>query len=76
MKLWCREKRVDSGAGGLREGEEVLNHYCDVELKVKERREWARGSLGGDCMCGRCRREAEEEGVNGHGGSASVNGHA
>jgi len=39
---------------GLRNGEEVLSHYCDVELPVKERREWAAGSLGGACSCERC----------------------
>ena len=60
MRLWCREKRVDGSVGGVLKGEEILNHYCDVELGVKDRREWARGSLGGDCMCGRCRREAGE----------------
>ena len=25
--------------GGIRQGDEILNHYCDVELPVKERRE-------------------------------------
>jgi hypothetical protein len=60
--LRARETRVVSGEkGGLKKGEEVLNHYCDVELPVRLRREWARGSLGGWCMCGRCRREAKEE---------------
>jgi hypothetical protein len=43
-----------------------MNHYCDIELPVQERREWAKGSLGGYCMCDRCRREAkEEEAANG-----------
>ncbi|APA10344.1 hypothetical protein SS1G_07190 [Sclerotinia sclerotiorum 1980 UF-70] len=71
MKLWCREKRI-SGKGGVKKGEEIWNHYCDIELPVKERREWAEGSLGGWCMCERCRREAgeigDEEGerVNGY----------
>lgn len=40
--------------GGIRKGEEVLNHYCDVDLPVKERREWMVGTLGGVCMCQRC----------------------
>ena len=40
--------------GGIRKGEEILNHYCDVDLGVAERREWAVGSLGGMCMCERC----------------------
>ncbi|KAL2124113.1 hypothetical protein VTJ04DRAFT_478 [Mycothermus thermophilus] len=67
MVLRARETRVVSGEkGGLKKGEEVLNHYCDVELPVRLRREWARGSLGGWCMCGRCRREAKEE-VKGEG---------
>ncbi|KAL8960627.1 MAG: hypothetical protein Q9183_005431 [Haloplaca sp. 2 TL-2023] len=40
--------------GGIRKGEEVLNHYCDVGLGRKERREWAVGALGGLCTCERC----------------------
>ena len=60
MKFWCREKRVGGAAGGISRGEEVLSHYCDIELGVKERREWAQGSLGGWCMCERCIREAGE----------------
>lgn len=38
--------RVDGKAGGIKKGEEILNHYCDIDLKVKDRREWAQGSLG------------------------------
>ncbi|GAB1320609.1 SET domain-containing protein [Madurella fahalii] len=59
MVLWAREKRVlGDRLGGIRAGEEILNHYCDVDLPVQQRREWARGSLGGWCMCQRCRDEA------------------
>ena len=47
---------------GIRKGEEVLNHYCDIDLPVKDRREWARGALGGDCRCERCIWEAGERG--------------
>lgn len=47
--------------GGIKKGEEVLNHYCDVELPVKERREWAMGALGGMCLCERCVWEEGEE---------------
>lgn len=61
MKLWCREKRLAGAKGGVKRGEEILNHYCDIDLKVQDRREWAKGSLGGWCMCDRCRREAGEE---------------
>lgn len=43
---------------GIRKGEEVLSHYCDVDLPVQERREWAVGALGGLCACERCRWEA------------------
>ena len=75
MRLWCREKRVGGLRGGIKAGEEILNHYCDVDLKVQERREWARGSLGGWCMCERCRREAAVEGnMNGHSEELLVNG--
>lgn len=64
MKFVAREKRIVGGGKlvGIRKGEEVLSHYCDVELPMKERREWAIGSLGGLCMCERCRKEAREEG--------------
>ncbi|MCJ1438355.1 hypothetical protein MMC27_007743 [Xylographa pallens] len=49
--------------GGIRKGQEVLNHYCDPDLDVKGRREWAVGALGGMCMCERCLWEAEESRV-------------
>ncbi|KAI9740632.1 MAG: hypothetical protein M1818_004596 [Claussenomyces sp. TS43310] len=62
MRLWARETRVDPqhGRGGIRAGDEILNHYCDIALSVGQRREWAQGSLGGWCMCLRCRREEAE----------------
>lgn len=60
MKLWCREERIGGRKGGIKKGEEILNHYCDISLPVQDRREWAEGSLGGWCMCERCRREAGE----------------
>ncbi|KAF2838002.1 hypothetical protein M501DRAFT_1017752 [Patellaria atrata CBS 101060] len=42
--LWKgKEKRA---RGGLVKGEEVLSHYCDIDLPVGERREWAAGALG------------------------------
>ncbi|KAI5926582.1 Wd tetratricopeptide repeat domain-containing protein [Camillea tinctor] len=59
MVLKARERRVVGNApGGIKRGEEILNHYCDVDLPVQARREWACGSLGGWCMCQRCRDEA------------------
>lgn len=70
MKFWAKPQRVAwKGRGGrkvmaeagIKKDEEVLNHYCDVDLPVKERREWARGALGGDCQCSRCVYEAAEE---------------
>lgn len=51
----------DRRRGGIRRGEEILNHYCDIGLDVKERREWARGALGGMCLCERCVWEASLE---------------
>lgn len=45
----------------IKKGEEILNHYCDVELGLKERREWAAGALGGVCVCERCLWEEEKE---------------
>jgi hypothetical protein len=65
MVLSAREERVDLGdgvrrAGGIKAGDEILNNYCDIDMAVQDRREWARGSLGGFCQCLRCRREAGE----------------
>ncbi|KAB8296904.1 hypothetical protein EYC80_002313 [Monilinia laxa] len=80
MKLWCREERIGGRKGGVKKGDEIWNHYCDIELPVRDRREWAEGSLGGWCMCERCRREAGEidgelvRGVNGD-ANGDANGH-
>ncbi|KAK3302054.1 uncharacterized protein B0T15DRAFT_290254 [Chaetomium strumarium] len=66
MVMWARETRVvGQQPGGIRAGEEILNHYCDVNLPVQQRREWAQGSLGGWCMCTRCREEAAMKPTNG-----------
>ncbi|KAF2651792.1 hypothetical protein K491DRAFT_82697 [Lophiostoma macrostomum CBS 122681] len=67
MEFRTREHLVDwAGRNpdrrpGLRKGDEVLSHYCDVRLPVKERREWAIGALGGECMCSRCLWEDAQE---------------
>ena len=72
IKFWTREQRVAwqgrdgkevRSHAGIKKDEEVLNHYCDVDLPVKERREWAKGALGGDCMCDRCVWEAKQESI-------------
>ncbi|KAF7444582.1 hypothetical protein A1F97_03681 [Pyrenophora tritici-repentis] len=60
MRFWTREQMVDwmgrdqDKGPGLKKDEEVFGHYCDIRLPVKERREWAVGALGGECMCARC----------------------
>ena len=55
--------------GGIKKGEEILNHYCDVGMDVRERREWAVGALGGICMCERCIwEESEAKSKNGEDG--------
>ena len=51
------EVNVQRWQGGIKKGEEILNHYCDVGLDVEKRREWAVGALGGMCVCDRCRWE-------------------
>jgi hypothetical protein len=67
MKFWTRKELVewkgrDPNKGpGLKKDEEVFGHYCDIRLPVKERREWAVGALGGDCMCQRCVWEEAEQ---------------
>ncbi|KAL2129570.1 hypothetical protein VTI74DRAFT_7601 [Chaetomium olivicolor] len=70
MVLWARETKVLGDEPGIKAGQEILNHYCDVNLPVQQRREWALGSLGGWCMCQRCRDEAgkPQNGVNGEEG--------
>lgn len=71
MKFWVRTKEdravwdpPKQGDGtewdGIKEGEEILSHYCDIGLPAKERREWAAGALGGVCRCKRCIWEAGE----------------
>ena len=69
IRLWARDERPAwKRAGeedhrtqaGIEAGQEILNHYCDVDLPVRDRREWARGALGGDCRCQRCQWEAGE----------------
>ncbi len=75
IKFWVRDLRVtwERGEGekannentrwsgaGITKGEEILNHYCDIELPVLERRAWMQGCLGGDCRCPRCIWEAKE----------------
>ncbi|PLB41477.1 putative MYND domain protein [Aspergillus candidus] len=42
------------GNGGIKKDQEILNHYCDIGMDVKQRREWACGALGGICLCERC----------------------
>ncbi|KAK5011410.1 hypothetical protein LTR39_004522, partial [Cryomyces antarcticus] len=56
-----KTKQARTTAAGIKKGEEVLNHYCDIDLPLKERREWASGSLGGLCMCERCVWEEAQE---------------
>jgi hypothetical protein len=66
MKFWVRndKQRVkwkfgeEQTKAGLEKDEEIMGYYCDIGLDVKERREWAKGALGGDCMCERCVWEA------------------
>jgi len=67
MRFWTRETLVEwqgrdpEVTPGIKQGEEVFSHYCDVRLPVKERREWAVGALGGECVCPRCMWEEGEE---------------
>ncbi|XWX01711.1 hypothetical protein V2A60_009740 [Cordyceps javanica] len=64
------DRKVGGKPGGIRKGEEILNHYCDIDLPVQQRREWARGSLGGWCMCQRCRTESSGD----HGAAKGTEG--
>ncbi|KAF2234376.1 hypothetical protein EV356DRAFT_446797 [Viridothelium virens] len=63
-KRWTRRRRgKDKNKAGIRKGEEILGHYCDVDLPVHDRREWAAGALGGHCLCERCKWESHETDV-------------
>lgn len=78
---WGESKDAEGiWGGGIKKGEEVLTHYCDVELDVRQRREWAVGPLGGICRCERCVWEEGEEKRKGRGGgnrkSEDANGDA
>ncbi|KAI5290472.1 hypothetical protein KEM54_001446 [Ascosphaera aggregata] len=57
---WGDEERRQKRSCGIAKGEEILNHYCDINLTVHERREWAEGALGGLCQCRRCIWEANQ----------------
>ena len=46
--------------GGIKSGEEIRNHYVDIDLPVDERRKWGVGALGGSCQCERCLWESTE----------------
>lgn len=73
MKLWARDRRVVGDMpGGIKAGEEILNHYCDLSLSVKDRRAWAKGSLGGLCMCKRCRDELKDGESNKNGSTPTM----
>ena len=55
----AREERIEWDGkgrrkGGIGKGEEILSHYCDIEMEVRDRRQWAVGALGGMCVCERC----------------------
>jgi hypothetical protein len=73
IKFWARAgdevvrwgpDKEDEGTGrwrgGIKKGDEVMSHYCDPELGVEARREWAAGPLGGMCTCARCTWEAKQ----------------
>lgn len=65
IKFWARKERIlwegkqERNPAGLEKGEEIFSHYCDIELPVQDRREWAAGALGGMCTCERCMWEAK-----------------
>ena len=49
------EGRTETEWKGIKAGEEIWNHYTDVQEKdYKERRARLQGVLGGDCRCERC----------------------
>ncbi|PKY04803.1 hypothetical protein P168DRAFT_303951 [Aspergillus campestris IBT 28561] len=51
--VWGEGASSGGGDGGIKKDQEILNHYCDIGMDVKQRREWACGALGGICLCER-----------------------
>ncbi|KAK5053242.1 hypothetical protein LTR84_002216 [Exophiala bonariae] len=49
----------DSAWSGIKQGDEIWNHYTDINEKdYRERRARLQAVLGGDCLCERCTSEA------------------
>lgn len=48
------KKQPEQDGECIRKGQEILNHYVDIDLPVHERRAWGIGALGGSCVCDRC----------------------
>ncbi|KIW13844.1 hypothetical protein PV08_06624 [Exophiala spinifera] len=58
-RVWRNDKEdptpTETEWTGLKAGEEIWNHYTDVQEKdYRERRARLQGVLGGDCRCERC----------------------
>ncbi|KAL9047954.1 MAG: hypothetical protein Q9162_007902 [Coniocarpon cinnabarinum] len=49
----------NSRACGICKGQQIFNHYVDIDLDVANRREWGAGALGGFCQCQRCLWESD-----------------
>lgn len=48
------------GWSGIKQGDEIWNHYTDIKEKdYRERRARLQAVLGGDCLCERCTTEAK-----------------
>ncbi len=68
IQLWAKQERApwvgkpetERDQAGVPKGGELMSHYCDVRLDVRERREWAIGALGGLCKCERCLWEEQQ----------------
>ena len=60
---YSADNKLDTG--GIHAGQEILSHYCDIGLNVHDRREWAKGALGGLCLCDRCEWEVGNCNVTG-----------
>lgn len=63
VKWGPRVPSTEQAEAGVRKGQDILSHYCDIDLDVQQRREWAQGALGGDCRCPRCLWEDQERQV-------------
>ncbi|KAJ9614551.1 hypothetical protein H2200_002688 [Cladophialophora chaetospira] len=71
-RIWERPGQPSFPWEGIRAGEEIWNHYTDVQEKdYRERQARLQAVLGGDCRCSRCAYESRPRPGSARGGPSS-----